>query len=98
MPVAGGNSAGGVGAGPSVPQRAQRKRRLVIGRSAIPCAGELLERCLTPAIAAQAVELQRVIAREQVGDGVQVDGGGHRRPSVRSMRAQGVSLASLGKP
>ena len=60
-----------------------------IGEAAL---GEGLERCLTPAIAAQAVELQGVVAREQVGDGVQVDGGGHRRPSVRSMRAQGVSL------
>ena len=55
--------------------------------------GEGLERCFTPAVAAQAVELQRVVAREQVGDGVQVDGGGHHDPSVRSMRAQGVSLA-----
>jgi hypothetical protein len=59
---------------------------------------ELLERRFTPAVAAQAVELQCVVAREQVGDGVQVDGGGHRRPRVRPMRAQWVSLASLGKP
>jgi hypothetical protein len=37
-----------------------------------------------------------VVAGEQVGDGVQVNGGGHRDPSVRSMRAQGVSLARRG--
>jgi hypothetical protein len=37
-----------------------------------------------------------VIAGEQVGDGVQVDGGGHRRPRMRSMRAQGVSLVRRG--
>jgi hypothetical protein len=37
-----------------------------------------------------------VVASEQVGNGVQVDRGGHRDPSVRSMRAQGVSLVSRG--
>jgi len=52
---------------------------------------EVLERRCTPAIAAQAVQLQGVVAREQVGDGVQVDGGGQAR-SVRSNQVQGVSL------
>ena len=54
--------------------------------------GETLEGCCTPAVAAQAVELQRVVAIEQVFDGVQADGGGHRL-RVRSMRVQEVSLA-----
>ena len=64
-----------------------------IGEAA-PCEG--LERRLPPAVAVQAVELQGVAAREQVGDGVQVNGGGHRL-RVRSMRAQGVSLAARGR-
>ena len=54
--------------------------------------GEALERRLVPAVATQTVKLQRVVALDQVGDGVQVNGGGHRRPRVRSMRVQGVSL------
>lgn len=58
--------------------------------------GEALERRLAPAVAMQTVELQRVVALEQVGDSVQVDGGGHRRPRVRSMRVQGVSLVLRG--
>jgi hypothetical protein len=58
-----------------------------------PAADELLEWGLAPAIAAQAVELQGVVAGQQVGDGVQVDGGEHCRPSLRLNRAQGVSLA-----
>ena len=64
-----------------------------IGEAAL---GQGLERCFTPAVAAQAVKLQRVVASEQVGNGVQVDRGGHRDPSVRSMRAQGVSLVRRG--
>jgi hypothetical protein len=53
--------------------------------------GEVLERRLVPAIAAQAVKLQGVIAAHEIRDRVQVDGGGHAR-SVRSNQVQGVSL------
>ena len=58
--------------------------------------GKLRERRLGPALAARAVQTQGVIVLDQVGDGVQVDGGGHRRPRVRPMRAQGVSLVWRG--
>ena len=58
--------------------------------------GKLRERRLSPALAARAVQTQGVIVLDQVGDGVQVDGGGHRRPRVRPMRAQGVSLVWRG--
>lgn len=58
--------------------------------------GEALERRLVPAVATQAVKLQRVVALEQVGDRVQVNGGGHLRPRVRPMQAQGVSLVWRG--
>jgi hypothetical protein len=42
--------------------------------------GELRQRRLGPAVAARAVETERVVVREQVGDGVQVD-----RVHARSM-------------
>ena len=58
--------------------------------------GEMLERRLAPAVAMQTVKLQRVVALDQVGDGVQVDWGGHRRPRVRPLRAQEVSLVGRG--
>ena len=45
-----------------------------VGQSSV---GELIERGCTPAVAAQAVQLQGVVAGQQVGDGVQVNGGGH---------------------
>ena len=44
------------------------------GRASPAVLGELLERGLAPAIAVVAVEAERVLARDQVGDGVQVDG------------------------
>ena len=96
VPVAGGNSGGRSWRWAGLPQSAQRKRKAVIGRSASPALDELRERCLAPAIAAQAVELQGVIAREQVGDRVQVNGAGHR-PSLRSDQVQGVSPARCGQ-
>jgi len=57
---------------------------------------ELLERRLGPALAARAVQTQGVNVLDQVGDGVQVDGGGHCHPRLRPMRAQGVSLVWRG--
>ncbi len=39
--------------------------------------GEVLERRLAPAVATQAEKLQGVAALEQIGDRVQVNGGGH---------------------
>ena len=51
--------------------------------------GEALERGLAPAVAMQTVELQRVVALEQVGDSMQVDGGGHRRESAPDAGAGG---------
>lgn len=58
--------------------------------------GKLCERRLGPALAARAVQTQGVIVLDQVGDGVHADGGGHRHPRVRPMRAQGVSLVLRG--
>lgn len=58
--------------------------------------GKLRERRLGPALAARAVQTQGVIVLDQVGDGVHVDGGGHRGPRVRAMRVQGVSLVWRG--
>ena len=69
--------------------KAQSRDRPV-GQSSV---GELLERGCTPTVAAQAVQLQGVVAGQQVGDGVQVNGGEeHRRPSVRVRQAHRVSL------
>ena len=58
--------------------------------------GKLRERRLGPALAARAVQTQGVNVLDQVGHGVQVDGGGHCHPRLRPMRAQGVSLVWRG--
>ena len=69
------------------------KRRAVIGGSDRPGrVARLRERRRTPAVAVQAVELQGVVAREQVGHGVQVDGGGLVAERALNARRSGVTL------
>jgi hypothetical protein len=47
-------------------------------RVALAACGELCERCCRPSVAVLAVEAQRVVASEKVGDGVEADRSVHR--------------------
>ena len=70
------------------PQRAN-------GAIAESAAREFFQWCMRPAIAAPAIEAQRVFVSDQVGDGFDADRGVHRW-SVRAVQVQGVSLRGSG--